>query len=96
MSETIKYRYLLFATEHYYPGGGMSDCIFKTNNLNELKQFAKKYFQERPSDTDDLHYYDVALDEVYIAQCIKESIDICHYKTDILSWNKGSFEWQRT
>jgi len=33
----MKYRYLGFSSMMYYPGGGMSDCVIKSNNLDEVK-----------------------------------------------------------
>lgn len=33
------YRYLLFSYYDCYPSGGMNDCIFKTNNFDELILF---------------------------------------------------------
>ena len=33
----MKYRYLAFSYPSYYPGGGMSDCLLKTNDLEEAR-----------------------------------------------------------
>ena len=33
----MKYRYLAFSYPSYYPGGGMSDCLLRTNDLEEAR-----------------------------------------------------------
>lgn len=38
----MKYRYLGFSYESYYPGGGMTDCCIKSNDLNEVIELLKK------------------------------------------------------
>lgn len=36
------YRYLLFTYSNFYPTGGIEDCIFKSNSLDEIKKFIKE------------------------------------------------------
>lgn len=35
MSSKKGMRYLVFSYGSYYPNGGMSDCVLKTNDVNE-------------------------------------------------------------
>lgn len=63
------YRYLLFKYNDYYPYGGMNDCVFKTNDLEELTQFVKdKYCKEDILLSDEIHFYDAHTDKMYIAE----------------------------
>ena len=60
------YRYLLFYYDDYYPCGGMEDCVFKTNSLDELEQFIhdnyeNDYFQGSIS------HYDTFKDKTWYA-----------------------------
>lgn len=44
----MKYRYLVFAYDYYYPAGGMDDCICKTNEILSVKhefRSAEKTYQ---------------------------------------------------
>lgn len=45
-------RYLLFAYNSYYPSGGMDDCVFMSNDWDEVKEKWKKLDQEHA------HVYD--------------------------------------
>ena len=38
------YRYLLFFYQDYYPCGGMEDCVFKTNNYDDLVPFINEHY----------------------------------------------------
>ena len=42
----MKYRYLVFSHAAYYPGGGMSDCVHKTNDKQEAIDAMKKAIKE--------------------------------------------------
>jgi len=55
------YRYLLFTYPDYYPAGGMEDCIFKTNKLDEVKPFIKE--NRLHISDDNLYIYDVKKDK---------------------------------
>ena len=39
------YRYLVFAYLDYYPRGGMEDCIYKSNDLDNVKDFVREYIK---------------------------------------------------
>lgn len=59
------YRYLVFGFDHYYPGGGMTDIAFKTNDIEELKDFVKKWeYEDKGSDYENLHVYDAEKDRL--------------------------------
>ena len=45
-------RYLLFAYDQYYPRGGMDDCVFMSNDWNEIYDRWKKLNQDHS------HVYD--------------------------------------
>lgn len=65
------YRYFLFQYLDYYPYGGMNDCIFKTNDLEELTNFVKnKFSEEIVLCSDEIHFYDAHTDKMYIAQFV--------------------------
>jgi hypothetical protein len=59
------YRYLLFHCYNYYPGGGMNDCKFKTNNFDELVSFINEHYNDTLMDY--IHCYDVVEDKRYEA-----------------------------
>jgi hypothetical protein len=59
------YRYLLFYCPIYYPGGGMRDCEFKTDNLDELEPFININYKDEL--WGHIHYYDVVENKVYKA-----------------------------
>ena len=40
------YRYFLFYYDHYYPAGGMNDCVLKTNNFDDLEQFIHTNYED--------------------------------------------------
>ena len=60
------YRYLLFYYDHYYPSGGMEDCILKSNNYAEIEQTVKEKF-DGDYFLGTIAYYDIAEDEYYMA-----------------------------
>lgn len=45
-------RYLLFAYNSYYPSGGMDDCVFMSNDWDEVRDRWKKL------EHDHSHVYD--------------------------------------
>ena len=60
-------KYLLFAYMDYYPCGGMEDCVWVANSIEELNSFVLKYLEEYGWCTDNMHYYDCKTGETYIA-----------------------------
>jgi hypothetical protein len=60
------YRYFLFYYDHYYPCGGMNDCVFKTDDFDDLEQFIHANYED-----DYLYgtisYYDVLEDKTMYA-----------------------------
>lgn len=60
------YRYFLFYCPHYYPSGGMEDCVLKTNNLDELVPFINENYNDDPYYAT-IHYYDAVEDKVWYA-----------------------------
>jgi hypothetical protein len=43
MGGIMKYKkYILFQFHHYYPGGGLGDITKDSDDLEELKKYAKK------------------------------------------------------
>lgn len=59
------FRYLLFECTHYYPAGGMDDCVLKTNDITELDAYVRKNCTNAIGVN--FHYYDVAVNKVYDA-----------------------------
>lgn len=63
------YRYLLFYYDHYYPCGGMQDCILKTNNYNDLEKIIiEKYDGDYFLGT--IAYYDCIEDKYFVADMV--------------------------
>lgn len=60
----ISYRYLVFAIDHMFPAGGMSDCIFKTADFEEAKKHVKLVMEGNPYNTNDYNIYDLVDDRV--------------------------------
>ena len=52
------YRYLVFAYLDYYPRGGMEDCIYKSNDLDHVKDFVREYIKNNIDDFNEINYYD--------------------------------------
>ena len=61
------YRYLLFYCDTYYPHGGMKDCVFKTNNFDDLEQFVRQEYED-VCYLSTLSYYDTFEDKTMYAQ----------------------------
>jgi len=54
------YRYLVFAYLDFYPGGGMKDCIEKTNDVSKVLSI-----WENNSGYDSIHVYDCNTGDKY-------------------------------
>lgn len=85
------YKYLLFAFDDYYPSGGMDDCIYKFNNLDELKGYiydiSNAYLQRKDwTDEEKLNYqlndFFVALDNLYVYDIADDKY--YDYKNDLI------------
>ena len=46
MADPINNRYLVFAGDHYYPEGGITDLIMETDDLEKAKKEAHKHSNE--------------------------------------------------
>ena len=64
------YRYLVFAYSHYYPMGGMDDCVFKSN----LKAEAIKEFESWKGSEECIYVYDAKLDEVIMKEDVERIV----------------------
>lgn len=53
----VKYRFLVFGVFNYYPGGGMLDCILKTNHLEKVDEKIERELEK--DDYNEYHIYDV-------------------------------------
>lgn len=62
-------KYLLFSFLCYYPAGGMEDCIYVADSIEELNAHAKEYIQNPCYSDDFLQYYDCQKNEIYLANC---------------------------
>lgn len=58
----MKYRYLVFAYDWYYPSGGMQDIYEKTDDKDLIKELIESWKVE--PDHDIIQVYDTELDEV--------------------------------
>lgn len=54
-------RYLLFAYDEYYPGGGMYDCKLRTNDWDEINREVVKLAERY----DYVQYYDSEVDDFF-------------------------------
>ena len=66
-------KYLLFAYMDFYPCGGMEDCVFVANSMEELDLFVPKYLEKYGWGTDNMHYYDCQSGKIYVAEFNDES-----------------------
>lgn len=64
------YRYLLFYYYHYYPHGGMEDCVLKTNNFVELEQYIHDNYEDEYL-FGTISCYDIVEDKAYTAEMIE-------------------------
>lgn len=62
-------KYLLFSFMCYYPTGGMADCIYVADSIEELNDYAKEYIKKQGYPDDFMEYYDVQKNEMYMADC---------------------------
>lgn len=73
------YRYLLFYYDHYYPHGGMEDCVLKTNNFADLEKHVLDNLFDDYWYQSTISYYDAVEDKTWFA--IFESYDDENYET---------------
>ena len=84
-------KFLLFAYRDFYPNGGMDDCVFIANSIEELNEYVLKYIGENNDDFDNMHYYDCVSGEICEAE-----FDICEFdlKTkEFLGWVEKEKPW---
>ena len=63
----MKYRYLMFGYDYFYPSGGMQDIYEKTDDEDLIKELIELWKVE--PDHDIIQVYDTELDEVvYLGQ----------------------------
>ena len=80
-------KYLLFAFREYYPSGGMDDCIFVTDNVDELNSYAMQYIEGNKYDFDYMYYYDCNSGKTYEAE-FEENTDGWRFtKRQFVGWN---------
>ena len=60
-------KYLLFSYLCYYPTGGMADCIYVADSIEELNDYAKEYIKKQGYPDDFMEYYDFQKNEMYRA-----------------------------
>lgn len=60
----MKHRYLVFEIPHFYPAGGMNDCVTKTLSLNDAVSFVFGKINEDPLSLTDYQIYDIIKDEI--------------------------------
>lgn len=80
------YRYLLFHCPYYYPSGGMKDCIFKTNNRDELRPFINKNLTEPYLNS--IHYYDTVEDKIIYALMDEYEDEDGFTKQKFMAWSE--------
>ena len=69
-------KYLLFSYMCYYPSGGMDDCIFVAESIEEMEEYLKKYIKEQGRPDDFVEYYDCLNNKTYNAdrELLKQGI----------------------
>ena len=75
-------RYLLFSYPIYYPNypcGGMNDCIFKAESLEQINAYIIQYTEKQGYLDNFVEYYDCQTEKLYIA-------DIDLLKEGIVKW----------
>lgn len=80
------YRYLLFFCNHYYPSGGMEDCVFKTNNFDDLEQFIHSNYEDDYYQGT-ISYYDALEDKTWYA-------DMEYYENEDYFTRWRFIEWE--
>lgn len=68
----MKHRYLVFEIPHFYPAGGMYDCVLKTLSLKTAVEFVVGKIKENPHSLTDYQIYDIVRDE---SECYSHRID---------------------
>ena len=80
-------KYLLFAFWKYYPCGGMDDCVFVADNIDELNLYALQYIEDNNDDFDCMHYYDCNSGKTYEAEFEEEIYNLIFTKKRLFGWN---------
>ena len=80
-------KYLLFAFREYYPIGGMDDCIFVADNVDELNSYAMQYIEGNKYDFDYMYYYDCNSGKTYEAEFEEQEDSWGHAVTQFVCWN---------
>lgn len=57
-------RYLLFAYKEFYSGGGIHDCLLKTNNYHKL--YEETIYHAAMNDYDHIQYYDCQTGDIFV------------------------------
>ena len=71
------YRYLLFYYPEYYPSGGMEDCVFKTNSINDLEKYVNEDLIDEYWYQSTISYYDIVEDQIWFADIEEYDDDEC-------------------
>lgn len=80
-------KYLLFAFHEYYPCGGMDDCVFVADNIDELNSYALQYIEDNNDDFDCMYYYDCNSGKTYEAEFEEEIYNLVFTKKRFVGWN---------
>ena len=80
-------KYLLFAFLGYYPSGGMDDCVFVADNINELNSYAMQYIEYNKDDFDYMHYYDCNSGKTYEAEFEENADGWGFTRRQFVGWN---------
>lgn len=76
-------KYLLFSFSCYYPTGGMGDCIYIADSIEELNDYAKEYIKKQGYPDDFMEYYDVQK-----TKCIWRTAFYCKKELSNGNWNR--------
>lgn len=82
------YRYLLFYYDHYYPHGGMNDCVLKTNNFVDIEQYIHDNYEDDYL-MGTISCYDTIEDKVYIAEMILYANEYYLPKHKFAGWKEN-------
>ena len=80
-------KYLLFAFREYYPCGGMDDCIFVADNIDELNSYAMQYIEDNNDNFDYMHYYDCNSGKTYEATFEEKEDDWGFTRRRLVGWD---------
>lgn len=78
---------MLFAFHEYYPCGGMDDCAFVADNIDELNSYALQYIEDNNDDFDCMYYYDCNSGKTYEAEFEEEIYNLVFTKKRFVGWN---------